>query len=111
VKFVVPGLVIATALLTIVMHGCVPATQRMAAPLVCPSGTQESVVAAWQTQSGSNKSSAFSYLYCIDTDGGGYQPSTKKTIAVQFAYSGLAVFVVFFAARTVRRIRNKKVTS
>lgn len=102
-KVFVLVLVIATALVTIVSHGCVPVSQRMAAPVLCPAGTAESVVVAYTTNIGGNKTSAHSHLYCIDGDGGGYQPARVPTIAVQAVFSLVAVLVVMLAVRTVRR--------
>jgi len=105
------GLTLVALVLSVLLHACMPVSQRLAAPVVCPSETTESLVVAYSTSSGSGKTSSHSHLYCIDADGGGYQPAFTKTVAVQFAYTSTLVFGLFFGIRAVRRIKSKKVQS
>lgn len=93
--------------LTALMYACVPASQRLASPVVCPSGTTDSVVVAYSTRNGSS-SNFHTELHCIDPEGGGYEPSGVKIFFTLFGY--VAIFVgLSYGAR--RLLRSRKVTA
>lgn len=92
--------------LTAMMYGCIPASQRLASPVVCPSGTTESVVVTYSTRNGSS-SHFHTELHCLDHEGGGYEPSGVKIFFTLFGY--VAVFVGM--AYGTRRLLKRKVTA
>ena len=93
--------------LTAMMYACIPASQRLASPVVCPSGTTESVVVAYSTRNGSG-SNFHTALHCIDLEGGGVEPSGVKIFFTLFGYVAIFVGVAY---GTRRLLKKKQVTA
>jgi len=69
-----------------------PVATRLAAPLVCPSGTAHSVVVSWVKGSSRGGASLKWDLYCINAEGFGYIPSTPKIVlGLAAIWGGLAL--------------------
>lgn len=88
--------------LTALMYSCVPASQRLTSPVLCPSGTTESVVVAYSTRNGSS-SNFHTELHCIDPEGGGYEPSGVKIFFTLFGYVAIFVGVAYGTRRLLKR--------
>lgn len=88
--------------LTALMYACVPASQRLTSPVVCPSSTTESVVVAFSTRNGSS-SSFHTELHCIDSEGGGYEPSGPKIFFTLFGYVAIFVGLSYGARRLLKK--------
>lgn len=97
--------------LTGMMYACIPVSQRLTSPVVCPAGTTESVVVAWDSHDGSGKSHAHSELYCIDGEGGGVEPSSVKILLALLGYAAVVVGMTYVAGRFVLRLRATKATA
>lgn len=98
-KRIVLGIVVVVVLAflpTCATMAIAPVGTRLAAPLVCPSGTARSeVVARWGGGSRGGKSLKWD-LYCLTAEGLGSVPSTPKLF--------FGVFGIWIAITTVLRI-------
>lgn len=67
----------------------IPATARLAAPIVCPAGTESSGVTV-RTRSSGGKTTSTWAVWCVDGRGFGRQPSVPQLLGTLFALETLA---------------------
>ncbi len=97
------------------VESCIPAAQRLAAPVACPDGTVQVVVVSWwESGLGQWRGRSFkSALHCIDAEGGGTEPSGAAVYFLLVGYAFAALTALFFAlafAVAGRRRRLPKAT-
>jgi hypothetical protein len=86
--------VVLSFVLTGAMHGCVPTSKRLVSPIVCPSGTETSVVVRYMKRGNNGKTSDTSDLVCIDGDGGGVKAGDTTTFLVGYGFTAVGLTVL-----------------
>ena len=82
----------------------VPGASKLAAPMLCPEGTRESVVVRSVTNSGRGGANITSALYCIDSEGGGTRVSGFKIACILSGMAAVGLGGLFVAWMLLRRL-------
>lgn len=83
---------------------CVPASQRLAAPVVCPADTVESVVVSRVTRNDRGTIVTLFDFHCIDSDGGSTMPPPFVIFGTLVGYGVVVVALAYAVVRLRARL-------